>query len=120
GAAGQLFVGAISGPQLGSIRLDTGEFAPIALPADNLYITALWSDGVSLYIAQGQVIRRIDLATGNVTAFAGVPQVVEFANGVGTQARFRAPFGIAGDNGTFYVADSANFSIRKVDAASGA
>lgn len=119
GAAGQLFVGAISGPQLGSIRLDTGEFAPIALPADNLYITALWSDGVSLYVAQGQVIRRIDLATGDVSTFAGLSQATGFANGAGTQARFWAPLGISGDSSTFYVADSGNFSIRKVDPATG-
>jgi len=74
-----------------------------------------WSDTV----AQGQVIRRIDLATEEVTTFAGVPQTPEFANGIGSQARFRAPFGISGDGSTFYVADSANFSIRKVDAATG-
>jgi sugar lactone lactonase YvrE len=119
-AAGLLFVGAISGPQLGSVRIDTGEFTPIALPADRLSITALWGDGVGLYVAEGSVIRRVDLATGNVTEFAGVPQVAEFANGIGPQARFSAPKGLWADGQTLYVADSANFSIRRVDSATGA
>src|SRR5262249_11141177 len=102
GAAGRLFVAATSGSQLGSLQLETGMFTPISLPADNLSISALWSDGAGVYVAQGaylkaQVIRRVDLASGTVTTFAGKAPVGQFANGAGTEARFQNPKGIWGD-----------------------
>jgi hypothetical protein len=120
GAAGRLFVAATSGPQLGSVQLDSGAFTPISLPADGLSISALWSDGVGLYVAQGpylkaQVIRRIDLASGVVTTYAGIAPIPQFANGTGMAARFQTPQGIWGDGATLYVADTDNTSIRRID-----
>src|SRR5262249_12120772 len=72
GSSDRLFVAATTKAQLGGVNLNTGEFTPIPLPDDNLLISALWSDGANLYMAQGtylrgQVIRRIDLNTGVVT-----------------------------------------------------
>jgi sugar lactone lactonase YvrE len=50
-----------------------------------------------------------------ITTFAGAPGGFGAVNGVGTEARFHYPFGIAIDAaGTLYVADSANTSIRKI------
>src|SRR5262249_19013576 len=61
-----------------------------------------------------------DLATGEVTVVAGVAQIPGYANGTGLEARFHTPRGVWGDGRTLYVADRDNFSIRKVDEATGA
>ncbi|HYR85408.1 MAG TPA: hypothetical protein VE422_15080 [Terriglobia bacterium] len=125
GTTGRLFVAAKTGSQLGSISIDTGEFTPIALPADK--ITALWTDGSSLYVAvgdpqnrDGQAIRRVDLSTGAVFAFAGVVRTSESADGVGAAARLQNPEGIWGDDKNLYVVDQFSFTIRVVDRVTGA
>nr|MBP7143420.1 immunoglobulin domain-containing protein [Opitutaceae bacterium] len=50
-----------------------------------------------------------------ITTFAGSPSEAGSTNGVGTNARFNSPNGIAVDSlGTIYVADEGNHIIRKV------
>lgn len=57
-------------------------------------------------------IRRI-APDGTVTTLAGSPGVPGSADGVGAQARFNAPYGIAVDgSGTVYIADTQNHTIR--------
>jgi len=59
-------------------------------------------------------IRKIT-SGGVVTTLAGSPGVPGNIDGTGTGARFNYPAGLAIDGGgTLYVADSANFTIRKV------
>jgi len=125
GTTGRLFVAAKIGSQLGSVSIDTGEFTPIALAADK--ITALWTDGSSLYVAvghpqnsDGQAIRRVDLSTGAVFAFAGVVRTSESADGAGAAARLQNPEGIWGDDQNLYVVDQFSFTIRVVDRVTGA
>jgi len=125
GTGGRLFVAAKTGSQFGSISIETGAFTPIALTAAK--ITALWADGSSLYVAvgdpqnsDGQAIRRMDLSTGAVFAFAGVMRTSEFADGIGAAARFQNPEGIWGDDRNLYVVDQFNFTIRVVDRVTGA
>jgi len=80
---------------------------------------ALFSLTNSLYIADtnNNAIRRFDTVTHVVTTFAGVDSyaAVGLLDGIGTQARFRLPRGVAVDsNGYIFVADSGNFAVRMI------
>ncbi|ADE10746.1 NHL domain-containing protein [Sideroxydans lithotrophicus] len=74
------------------------------------------TDGSNLYVADtnNHTIRKIVIATGNVTTPAGAALVPGTADGAGPTARFNHPFGIIYINGALYVADYTNGSIRKV------
>ncbi|UFS71037.1 fibronectin type III domain-containing protein [Geomonas sp. RF6] len=74
------------------------------------------SDGTSLYIADtgNNTIRKISLATREVTTLAGVAGQTGTADGIGSAARFNSPRGIACDGRNLYVADSSNNTIRRV------
>lgn len=70
----------------------------------------------NLYVADGSsdCIRKIS-PTGVVTTLAGSPGVPGSADGTGTEARFKTPSGIAAmADGTLFVADTGNFTIRKI------
>ncbi len=70
-----------------------------------------------LYVAdyRAATIRRIS-NTGVVTTLAGSPGVLGSADGIGPNAQFKYPYGIAVDReGNSYVADSGNNTIRKID-----
>ncbi|OGX90580.1 hypothetical protein BEN49_22375 [Hymenobacter coccineus] len=73
----------------------------------------------TLYVADhgNQLIRKISPA-GDVTTLAGTANQRGYANGRGADARFRYPGGLAVDaDGTLYVTDYMNMTIRKVTAA---
>ena len=60
------------------------------------------------------VIRKID-SEGNVSTFAGTGSSGS-SDGNGTNASFNNPYGIAFDSAdNFYVVDSSNRKIRKID-----
>lgn len=64
--------------------------------------------------AANHVIRKID-PNGTVSLLAGHPVAHGSTDGVGDNARFSAPFGVAADRmGNLYVADTVNNTIRKV------
>jgi hypothetical protein len=75
------------------------------------------SDGKSLFICDtyGMTIRRMDLATGNVTTFAG--SASGYADGIGAAARFNRPTGITTDGTYLYVTDYLNHAIRRIEIA---
>jgi sugar lactone lactonase YvrE len=81
----------------------------------------LTGDGVgNLYVADtgGHTVRRIDLATGDVTTLAGQAGQTGSVDGVGAAARFNFPNGLAGDGaGHLYVADEGDNTIRRIDLA---
>jgi sugar lactone lactonase YvrE len=83
-------------------------FQPIGLALD--------SDGV-LYVAEfgSSDIRRID-PEGNVTTLAGGGKGLKLRDGLGVDARFNQPRGLAIDTqrGVLYIADYENFVIRKI------
>jgi DNA-binding beta-propeller fold protein YncE len=66
-------------------------------------------------------IRRVDLATGEVTTLAGSAGSSGAVDGMGSIARFSAPRGIALDaaGGTALVADTNNHAIRRIVVATG-
>ena len=82
---------------------------------------ALDSSG-HLFVVDGgsSTLRRIVLATGEVSTLAGTAGSTGSANGTGAAARFSFPYGIARDeDGWLYVADAGNNRIRRIQASSG-
>jgi len=79
------------------------------------------ADGLgNLYVADGNTIRKIVIATAAVTTLAGTAYQDGSADGTGAAARFAAPSGVASDGaGNLYVADTTNHIIRKIAVATG-
>jgi sugar lactone lactonase YvrE len=76
----------------------------------------------NLYVADtfNSLIRKVELATTNVTTIAGAPPASGSADGMGSEARFFNPTGVASDGAdTLYVADTLNFTIRQIALSSG-
>ena len=77
-----------------------------------------WGDGKgNLYVSDtnNHTIRKVVLATGAVTTFAGVSGTSGANNGPGATATFQFPEGLWGDGlGNLYVADTGNHRIRKI------
>jgi DNA-binding beta-propeller fold protein YncE len=91
------------------IGMDARFHSPEGLALDgagHLYVADSWN----------HAIRRVDLATNEVTTFAGVSGTQGAADGVGDQARFNLPMDLIYDGGSLYVADSGNAAIRRIDA----
>src|SRR5258708_1592344 len=73
-------------------------------------------DSGTVYVADtlNQLIRKIT-ASGVVTTLAGKSGKTGSDDGVGSEARFGSPSGVATDrSGNVYVADTANHAIRKI------
>jgi hypothetical protein len=86
----------------------------------------LWSDGKAVYVVDNgsndvskprSLIRRIDLTTLEITAIAGSPSQIGYADGAGMLARFHFPSALWGDGSNLYVVDSGNHIIRKIELA---
>ncbi|WP_343561716.1 IPT/TIG domain-containing protein [Sphingobacterium sp.] len=93
------------------------EFAlPWGITADsqnNVYIAGNGTSGGDSG-SPDQSIRFVDNRTFNVSTFAG-SNISGFTNGIGGAATFNVPAGVAVDkNGTVYVLDKKNNSIRKI------
>jgi hypothetical protein len=108
--------------------LDTGEVTTIAGKAGESAVVdgfgsaarfsspeALWGDGTFLYVADRRRIRRIRIADGDVTTFAGpVADIVgQSTDGIGNQAIFQYIRGIWGDGTRLFVTDFA--AVRAVN-----
>jgi sugar lactone lactonase YvrE len=78
------------------------------------------ADGAgNVYVADtgNSTVRKIT-PEGVVSTLAGLAESPGSADGIGAQARFNAPRGVAVDSaGSLYVADSANDTIRKIGSA---
>ena len=78
------------------------------------------TDGINLYVTDDVgTVRKIAIATGEVTTLAGTAGTMGSADGVGPAATFKNPFGITTDGINLYVADSGNSTIRKILIATG-
>jgi hypothetical protein len=82
------------------------------------------SDGAgNLFVADSgnHTIRKVVIATGAVTTFAGSAGKIGSADGTGAEARFNSPGALASDGaGNLFVADGDNSAIRKIVIATGA
>jgi hypothetical protein len=111
--------GYLSAQAIERIDLSTGEVFPLAGFEGNPLFQSpegVWGDGTSLYLADrgNCVIRKIDIATGTVTTFAGqAGQCAAAVDGFGTAAAFVRPRGLWGDGAHLYVTDA--FTIRSID-----
>jgi len=83
--------------------------------------SGITSDGINLYAADSEnaVIRKIVIATGEVSTLAGTSGLLGWADGTGTSASFWWPSGITTDGAHLYVTDDGNHLIRKVTIATG-
>jgi sugar lactone lactonase YvrE len=74
------------------------------------------SDDTHLYVVDtfNHTIRQIAIATGEVTTFAGTPDVIGSTDDIGAAALFCYPRGIATDGTNLYVTDQGNATIRKI------
>jgi len=79
------------------------------------------SDGTNLYVvdAGNSTIRKIVIATGVVTTFAGTAGVTGFGDGNGSAASFNIPLHAALCGSDLYVTDWNNSAIRRVDTTTG-
>ena len=86
-----------------------------------IYPSGITSDGTNLYVADSgnHTIRKIVIATGEVTTLAGTAGSTGSVDGTGTAALFNNPLGVASDVNDVYVADSGNHTIRKIVIATG-
>ncbi len=75
-------------------------------PSGNVYVTDIYNS----------TIRKIQ-PDGTVTTYAGTPGRRDTNDGTGAAAGFSYPLGLAADNaGNVYVADTYNFTVRKIAA----
>jgi len=74
------------------------------------------TDGTNLYVcdSNGNTIRMVVIATGEVSTLAGSNSAAGFQNDFGTAALFTSPWGITTDGTNLYVADRNNNAIRKI------
>jgi len=85
------------------------------------YPAGIATDGTNLYIADAgnNIIRKIVIATGEVTTLAGKAESYGSTDGTGSTARFNNPFGITTNGTNLYVADAGNHTVRKIVIATG-
>lgn len=129
-AAGKLYVTDIGNVDVRTVDLGAGVVSRLAggsKPAseDGIGVAATFnwpygiaSDGAGhLFVVdrRDHVVRRIDIATAEVTTIAGKAGVSGWVNGRGPDARFDRLQGIALDaSGNIYVSEYGNHTVRKI------
>lgn len=83
--------------------------ADIAVSGDYMYVADM----------NNQLIRRVDIMTGEISTVAGKPPSPGIQDAVGVESRFSTPGGITMDADGLYVADTFNHIIRKMDRTTG-
>ncbi len=127
---GNLYIGEDTNATIRKIVIATGQVTTLAGvandsgDADGIGLArldrprGLWGDGLGhLYVSEvgNHAIRKVDLATGEVSTLAGLKGTSGFADGVGTAARFFFPNAIFGHGGYLYIVDDRNHVIRRMD-----
>ena len=79
------------------------------------------TDGTYVYVADdgNSLIRKIKIATQEVTTLAGTVGVSDYLDATGTAAKFNNPTGIATDGINLYIGDAYNYRIRQICIATG-
>lgn len=83
-------------------------------------LEGITTDGKNLYVVDSSTVRKIEISSRVVTTIAGTPWVQGSADGTGADAQFEYPSGITTDGTYLYVADSQNYTVRKIEIATGA
>jgi hypothetical protein len=89
------------------------------------WASGMTTDGINLYVVEdcgvtgNNDIRKIVIATGEVTTLAGSAKSSGSADGTGTAALFYCPWGITTDGSSLFVTDYSNHTIRKITPSSG-
>lgn len=102
--------------------LNAGDGGPAT--SASMHMLAVGADAVgNQYIADiyNNTVRKVDAATGIITTVAG-NGIPGFSgdNAAATSARLNYPSGVALDaSGNLYIADAGNYSVRKVNTATG-
>lgn len=83
--------------------------------------SGITDDGTNLYVADtgNHTIRKVVIATGEITTLAGLAGSPGSTDGTGSGASFNAPQGVLYLSGSVYVADTGNHTIRKVEVSTG-
>jgi len=105
------------------IAASTGDGGPAVQASLNSPAAVVRDSSGSLYISEsgGNRVRRVDAATGIITTYAGTGAGGWSGDGgPATSGTFSLPMGLAFDPaGSLYIADAANFRVRRVDASTG-
>lgn len=77
--------------------------------------------GGALFVADssGPTVRRIGLDDGAVSTIAGAFGEAGFQDGIGADARFRLPTGLAAADGALWLADAESHTLRRIDPSTG-
>lgn len=89
-------------------------------PAYFLQPFGVVNDGKYLYVTDSgsnSMLRKVSMTSGYTRTIAGVPSMAH-DDGIGTEARFNVPMGVALGGSHLYIADSENHEIRVVDLSS--
>jgi hypothetical protein len=79
------------------------------------HLSGITTDGANLFVTDNNAIRKIVIATSEVSTIAGMADAPgSFADGTGTAARFNEPSGVTTDGTDLFVADMGNYTIRKL------
>src|SRR3989339_506683 len=78
------------------------------------------TDGINVYVADygNHTIRKIVIATREVTTLAGLAGTSGATDGIGSVARFRSPKDLLVMGNFLYVSDTSNYKIRKIEISS--
>ena len=121
GSGGAVFV--LDGGNDAIRRIDaSGAITTIAAAADPYTVSIITDAAGRLYVLQPAAVSRVDEATGALTRIAGGGTSGPFCGdgGPATAACFRDIGGAAFDAaGNLYIADTGNYRLRRVDAATG-
>lgn len=100
----------------------TGSADGVGGAASFRYVDGITTDGTNLYVTDNHpanTIRKIVIATGEVTTIAGTDGVIGAADGVGSAASFNGPESITTDGTNLYLNDIAGNTVRKIVIATG-
>ena len=77
----------------------------------------LWTDGTSVFVPDGNAIRKVVIASSEVSTIAAAVNRIGASDGQAVQASFNLPNGFSSiwsDGTSLYVTDALNHSIRKL------